>query len=67
MCRTELKDIDFDLGVILVHGKGGNERYVPFGSFAAEAVEAYVKLSRTSFDEKHRTFDFCSSISVEVR
>ncbi|OAH53751.1 MULTISPECIES: tyrosine recombinase XerC [Bacillaceae] len=44
----ELKDIDFDLGVILVHGKGGNERYVPFGSFAAEALEEYVKSSRTS-------------------
>lgn len=43
-----LKDIDFDLGVILVHGKGGNERYVPFGSFAAEAVEAYIKSSRAS-------------------
>ncbi|OMP68591.1 tyrosine recombinase XerC [Domibacillus epiphyticus] len=41
-----LEDVDFHLGVILVRGKGGKERYVPFGSFAAEAVQSYVELSR---------------------
>ncbi|OLN22798.1 tyrosine recombinase XerC [Domibacillus antri] len=41
-----LTDIDIDLGIILVRGKGGKERYVPFGSFAAEAVQSYVELSR---------------------
>ncbi|WP_046175065.1 tyrosine recombinase XerC [Domibacillus indicus] len=42
----ELPDLDMRLGVLLVHGKGGKERYVPYGGFAAEAVESYLKNSR---------------------
>ncbi|OXS78540.1 tyrosine recombinase XerC [Domibacillus enclensis] len=41
-----IADLDLHLGVVLVHGKGGKERYVPFGSFASEAVEAYLQKSR---------------------
>lgn len=43
-----MNDIDFSLGVILVHGKGGKERYVPFGQFASEALEAYIQNARPS-------------------
>ncbi|KAB7708042.1 tyrosine recombinase XerC [Bacillus aerolatus] len=42
----ELKHIDFDLSVLLVKGKGNKERYVPFGSFAHEAIERYIATAR---------------------
>lgn len=38
----QLKDIDFDLSTVLVRGKGSKERYVPFGSFAHNALERYL-------------------------
>lgn len=41
-CRLELLDVDFSLGTILVHGKGRKQRYVPFGSFANDALETYI-------------------------
>ncbi|GIN57524.1 tyrosine recombinase XerC [Lederbergia ruris] len=37
-----LKDIDFDMATILVRGKGGKERYIPFGHFACEALQNYI-------------------------
>ncbi|WP_100330902.1 tyrosine recombinase XerC [Bacillus xiapuensis] len=42
----QLKEIDFDMSVVLVHGKGNKERYVPFGSFAHQAIERYIKEAR---------------------
>ncbi|WP_147209678.1 tyrosine recombinase XerC [Oceanobacillus sojae] len=40
--QLQLKDIDFSIGTIFVKGKGRKERYVPFGSFAAAALEKYL-------------------------
>ncbi|REB09745.1 tyrosine recombinase XerC [Sporosarcina sp. BI001-red] len=41
-----LSDIDNDLGIVRVMGKGRKERYVPFGSFAQSAIEQYMETSR---------------------
>lgn len=41
-----LGDIDNELGIVLVTGKGKKERYIPFGSFAADALNAYTEISR---------------------
>ncbi|WP_210363809.1 tyrosine recombinase XerC [Bacillus sp. REN3] len=41
-CQVQLKDIDFSLSTVLVHGKRKKERYVPFGSFAHDALEDYI-------------------------
>ncbi|RIW36398.1 tyrosine recombinase XerC [Bacillus salacetis] len=41
-----IKDIDFSLSTVLVKGKGSKERYVPFGTFAHEALEQYINISR---------------------
>lgn len=41
-CNIKLKDIDFHIGTILVTGKGNKQRYVPFGSFAAKALQTYI-------------------------
>ncbi|MEK3886986.1 tyrosine recombinase XerC [Bacillus sp. FSL K6-3431] len=40
--NIQLKDVDFDFGTLLVKGKGRKERYVPFGSFALDALQAYL-------------------------
>jgi len=41
-----LSDIDDDLGIVKVMGKGRKERYIPFGSYANEALQSYIKYSR---------------------
>jgi integrase/recombinase XerD len=39
-------DINLELGLIRVMGKGGKERIIPIGSFALEAIAAYLQNSR---------------------
>jgi integrase/recombinase XerC len=46
-CEIQIKDIDFYLSTILVHGKGGKERYVPFGSFAKASLLHYINDGRS--------------------
>lgn len=41
-----LAQLDFDLELVLVHGKGNKDRYVPFGSFAADALKRYLNDGR---------------------
>lgn len=45
-CGIRLQDVDMELSTLLVHGKGKKERYVPFGNFAYEALEKYIKFGR---------------------
>ena len=42
----DMDDIDAESGSVLLAGKGGKQRIVPVGSFAAEAVEAYLVRAR---------------------
>ena len=42
----ELSQIDLDYQIVRVMGKGRKERIVPFGSFAAEAIQAYLMSGR---------------------
>ncbi|SUJ00718.1 Tyrosine recombinase XerC [Sporosarcina pasteurii] len=46
---TSLKigDVDNELGIVKVMGKGRKERYIPFGSFAKEALFIYQEQSRS--------------------
>ena len=44
--------IDFSAGVILIHGKGNKDRYVPFGSFASDALENYLADGRKTLLKK---------------
>lgn len=44
--QIRLKDLDFFLSTLLVKGKGMKERYVPFGSFAHDAIEQYINKGR---------------------
>ena len=42
----DVDDLDLDEGTVLLRGKGGKERIVPVGSFAREAVQAYIVRGR---------------------
>lgn len=42
----QIQDIDFQLSVLKVTGKGRKERYIPFGEYAQQALERYMKSGR---------------------
>ncbi len=46
LCGLTLHDINREQGFVRCWGKGGKERIVPAGSFALEAMEAYLAFSR---------------------
>ncbi len=48
----DIDDIDLDEGVVRLFGKGSKERLVPLGSYAREAVTAYVVRARPVFSTK---------------
>jgi|SRR5690606_30291401 len=50
----EMKDIDFELNVLLIRGKGNKERYVPFGHYAAVAIQQYIKKARDPLMKKYQ-------------
>lgn len=37
-----LEQLDFNNGIVLVHGKGDKDRYVPFGSYSKNALTRYI-------------------------
>lgn len=47
-----LSRIDFTVGSMLVNGKGGKERYVPFGHYAHIALERYISEGRAKLSGK---------------
>ena len=47
-----LPQIDFDLEVMLIHGKGNKDRYVPFGGYAKRALQRYLKDGRVQLMKK---------------
>lgn len=47
------EQINWDLSLILIHGKGDKERYVPFGQYAKKAVKNYLTNCRTSLMAKY--------------
>lgn len=51
-CKLTLQDIDFSFGTIFVHGKGNKQRYVPFGSYAEQALNTYISDGREKLLEK---------------
>ena len=58
LTNIKLRDIDDHLGIVMVMGKGRKERYVPFGSFAQTALDAYLENSRPVLlkQKEHDTF-----------
>jgi len=56
--QLRIKDLDFFLSTVLVHGKGSKDRYVPFGSFAYDSLEKYIQNGRSTLMENHDSHDF---------
>ena len=46
LCRIEVRDIDLDMGVVRLQGKGNKQRLVPIGQSAKRAVSEYLNQSR---------------------
>lgn len=40
--NLKVTDIDYQRQVLLIHGKGGKDRYVPYHDYAKEVLEAYL-------------------------
>jgi site-specific recombinase XerD len=49
LCGLNVEDVDVDGRRVRVMGKGGKERVVPLGDFAAAAVVDYLRAGRTSY------------------
>lgn len=49
-----LPDTDFDNRIMLIHGKGNKERYVPFGHYASDALQQYFTAARTPLLAKYQ-------------
>jgi integrase/recombinase XerC len=56
-CQIHLKDLDFYLSTVLIHGKGSKERYVPFGSLAKDSLELYINSGRKKLLEGKQSGD----------
>lgn len=55
-CRElTLKQLDFGSDVVLLHGKGGKDRYVPFGSYSKRAMQDYLETARPDIMQTHGT------------
>ncbi|WAA13905.1 tyrosine recombinase XerC [Fervidibacillus halotolerans] len=48
-----LSDVDEQLSVLLVTGKGKKQRYIPFGSMARKALQDYLQNGRQKLMKKH--------------
>ncbi|WP_125608234.1 tyrosine recombinase XerC [Lapidilactobacillus bayanensis] len=42
VANLTIQQLDFSMRIVLVHGKGNKDRYVPFGHHAQHALEAYI-------------------------
>ena len=52
LTSIKMVDIDDHLGIVVVMGKGRKERYVPFGSFAQDALDLYREHCRPQLMKK---------------
>jgi len=48
----KIADLDMENSIVLINGKGGKQRYVPFGSFCYEALVDYIQTSRVELMSK---------------
>ena len=59
-CKSiRLDDIDFEMSVLFIVGKGSKERYVPFGQYAHDAINEYIESGRHVLMNKyHKEHDY---------
>ncbi|PAT01547.1 tyrosine recombinase XerC [Candidatus Izimaplasma bacterium ZiA1] len=52
LCAILLKDIDFDMQTVLIHGKGKKDRYIPIHSNLSVLLQEYILTTRAEL-KKH--------------
>ncbi len=62
--NLKLTDIDYDCQLLLIHGKGGKDRYVPFHDYAKEVLITYLDEARNSLMIKSESHSY---VFVNVR
>ena len=55
LCDLKLPQLNLESGIVLVHGKGSKDRYVPLGEFALEAIENYLSEARVNLLQKSKS------------
>lgn len=55
LCSLRLADIDFEVGYIVVFGKGRKERIVPIGQAAQERTARYLESARAKLLKDHQS------------
>ncbi|MFC0271284.1 tyrosine recombinase XerC [Metabacillus herbersteinensis] len=66
-CKITKADLDFSIGTVLVQGKGSKQRYVPFGSFAQDALELYLSEGRNELTKHLKPSEEHSVLFVNHR
>lgn len=64
-----ISQLDFNNGIVLIHGKGDKDRYVPFGEYAQAALKKYLAGSRQKLMEKyqeHHDFVFVNNRGKQI-
>ncbi|WP_125767937.1 tyrosine recombinase XerC [Companilactobacillus furfuricola] len=64
-----LSQLDFNNGIVLIHGKGDKDRYVPFGEYAQTALHKYLDDSRKQLMDKyqqHHDFVFVNNRGKQI-
>lgn len=56
--NLQVRDIDFNQMIILVHGKGGKDRYVPFHEYARDWLIKYIDEARNNLMIKNEGHNF---------
>ena len=58
VANLQISDIDFNQMVVLVHGKGGKDRYVPFHEYARDWLVKYIDEARNNLMIKNAGHNF---------
>ena len=64
---TNLDDFDFDEQVVRLTGKGDKQRLVPFGDYARDALDAYLRYGRTPLQEKAKGAPELRAVFLNLR
>lgn len=57
LCELKMIDVDYSQNLILVHGKGGKDRYVPMHKKVVEALKQYEKYARSELLLRSEDYD----------
>ena len=62
LCQAELSDLNLEMGIIRVFGKGGKQRLVPVGQGAIQAIRQYLEGARSPLLKgRHSKFLFITA------